>query len=58
MLQVNREVGTTITVDLEHNLISAVNGQGPSLSITFSMNEFDRDLVLAGGWLAYADQKY
>ena len=52
------EVGTTITVDLEHNLISAVNGQGPSLSITFSMNEFDRDLVLAGGWLAYADQKY
>ena len=48
----------TIRVDLEHNLISAENQQGNSLSITFSMNEFDRDLVMAGGWLAYADKKY
>ena len=49
---------TVIRVDLEHNLISAENEQGNSLSITFSMNEFDRDLVIAGGWLAYADKKY
>ena len=48
----------TIKVDTEHNLISAENQQDNSLSITFSMNEFDRDLVLAGGWLAYADKKY
>jgi 3-isopropylmalate/(R)-2-methylmalate dehydratase small subunit len=48
----------TIKVDMEHNLISAENQQGNGRSITFSMNEFDRDLVLAGGWLAYADQKY
>ncbi len=48
----------TIKVDMEHNLISAENQLGDSLSITFSMNEFDRDLVLAGGWLAYADKKY
>jgi 3-isopropylmalate/(R)-2-methylmalate dehydratase small subunit len=48
----------TVKVDMEHNLISAENEQGKSLSITFSMNEFDRDLVLAGGWLNYADQKY
>jgi len=48
----------TIKVDTKHNLISAENQQGNSLSITFSMNEFDRDLVLAGGWLAYADKKY
>ena len=47
-----------IRVDLEHNLISAENEQGNSLSITFSMNEFDRDLVMEGGWLAYADKKY
>ena len=47
-----------INVDLAHNLITAENEQGNSLSITFSMNEFDRELVMAGGWLAYADKKY
>ncbi len=49
---------TTIKVDLEHNLITAENVQGNSMSIAFFMNEFDRDLVMAGGWLAYADCKY
>ena len=48
----------TIKIDLEHNLITAENEQGNSLSITFSLNEFDRELVMAGGWLAYADSKY
>ena len=48
----------SIKVDTEHNLISAENQQGNSLSITFSMNEFDRELVQVGGWLAYADKKY
>jgi 3-isopropylmalate/(R)-2-methylmalate dehydratase small subunit len=49
---------TTVKVDLEHSLISTENEQGNSLSISFSINEFDRDLVMAGGWLTYADQKY
>ena len=49
---------TTITVDLEHSLITAENAQGKTLSLSFIMNEFDRELVQAGGWLAYADQKY
>ena len=48
----------TIKVDMEHNLITAENDRGNSLSITFSLNEFDRELVMAGGWLAYANQKY
>jgi 3-isopropylmalate/(R)-2-methylmalate dehydratase small subunit len=48
----------TIKVDMEHNLIIAENEQGNSLSITFSLNEFDRQLVMSGGWLAYANQKY
>ena len=47
-----------IKVDMAHNLISAENETGSSLSIAFAMNEFDRELVLAGGWLAYADKKY
>ena len=48
----------TIRIDMEHNLITAENEQGNSLSIAFSLNEFDRELVMAGGWLAYADSKY
>jgi len=48
----------TIRVDMEHNLIIAENELGSSLSMAFSLNEFDRELVMAGGWLAYADSKY
>ncbi len=48
----------TIKIDMEQNLITAESGRGNSLSITFTMNEFDRELVKAGGWLAYADSKY
>jgi 3-isopropylmalate/(R)-2-methylmalate dehydratase small subunit len=48
----------TIKVDMERSLIIAENEPGNSLSIPFSMNDFDRELVMAGGWLAYADQKY
>ncbi len=48
----------TSRIDIKHNLITFENEQGNSLSITFSLNEFDRDLVMAGGWLAYADKKY
>jgi len=29
-----------------------------SIHLSFELNQFDRDLVEAGGWLAYADQKY
>jgi len=48
----------TIRVDMEQNLIIAENELGSSLSMAFSVNEFDRELVMAGGWLAYADSKY
>ncbi|KPK00590.1 MAG: 3-isopropylmalate dehydratase [Desulfobacterales bacterium SG8_35] len=47
-----------VNVDLEHNLITAENDKGNSISLTFSLNEFDRELVAAGGWLTYADNKY
>ncbi|MFC1837346.1 3-isopropylmalate dehydratase small subunit 2 [Thermodesulfobacteriota bacterium] len=48
----------TITVDMAQNLISAENQQGNTISISFAMNEFDRELVITGGWLVYADKKY
>ena len=49
-----------IDVDLEKETVTATEVDGEKRSITgaFSMNQFDRQLVKAGGWLAFADQKY
>ena len=46
----------TISVDLEHGKLSARGNK--ELTFEFYLNDFDRELVMAGGWLAYADQKY
>lgn len=49
-----------ITVDLDNQLISAtVEGDdGDAVQCGFEINPFDRELVSAGGWLAYAAEKY
>jgi len=47
-----------ISVELEQNQITAGNSQGERKQFPFELNPFDRELVLAGGWLSYADQKY
>ena len=49
---------TVVRVDLEQNQIVAENAQGKKRVVQFKLNSFDQELVLAGGWLAYADQKY
>ena len=49
--------GLKVAVDLEHNLLTAANREH-ELTFTFALNPFDRELVLAGGWLPYADKKY
>lgn len=49
--------GLTVAVDLEHNVLTAAS-VGREVSFTFTLNPFDRELVLSGGWLAYADSKY
>jgi 3-isopropylmalate/(R)-2-methylmalate dehydratase small subunit len=49
-----------IQVDLDKTeMIASSNdpAQGP-ITCSFLMNPFDRDLVAAGGWLAYADKKF
>jgi len=48
--------GATVSVDMDKETIIA-RGNG-EFTCTFTLNSFDRDLVLAGGWLAYADKKY
>jgi 3-isopropylmalate/(R)-2-methylmalate dehydratase small subunit len=47
-----------IQIDLEQNLLSAEVEEGQGLECRFTMNPLDKALVAAGGWLAYADQKY
>lgn len=45
-----------IMIDLDKSQVIA---KGVSdMVYPFTLNSFDRDLVIAGGWLAYADQKY
>ena len=46
----------TISVDVAKGTLTAKGTK--EVTFGFDLNLFDRELVLAGGWLAYADQKY
>lgn len=51
-------LGRDVYVDIDIKKCRLVaRGKGKA-TCDFQLNPFDRDLVLAGGWLAYADQKY
>jgi 3-isopropylmalate/(R)-2-methylmalate dehydratase small subunit len=45
-----------VHVDIGNKVITARNGQ--ERTFAFSLNPFDEELVKAGGWLAYANEKY
>ncbi|MFO8112832.1 MAG: 3-isopropylmalate dehydratase small subunit [Desulfosalsimonadaceae bacterium] len=47
----------TIAADLEKGVLQ-VASEGKTAEIGFSISEFDRALVKAGGWLEFADEKY
>jgi 3-isopropylmalate/(R)-2-methylmalate dehydratase small subunit len=51
----NKEV--TLSVDVEKEIIS-VKSDGKEENIKFDLQGFDKDLVIAGGWVDYVDQKY
>lgn len=44
-------------VDMDNETISFTGG-GKKESFSFELNKFDRELIMAGGWLAYADSHY
>lgn len=46
-----------IAIDVERQQIT-VTGGGKEERFSFEVSPFDRALVLAGGWVDYADQKY
>ncbi len=48
---------TTVAADLASGILHFSSG-GKTNEIPFSISEFDRALVEAGGWLEFADNKY
>jgi 3-isopropylmalate/(R)-2-methylmalate dehydratase small subunit len=46
-----------IEVDVEQQQVT-VKGGGKQESFAFDVSPFDKALVLAGGWVDYADQRY
>ncbi|MDR2550882.1 MAG: 3-isopropylmalate dehydratase small subunit [Desulfobulbus sp.] len=47
----------TVAVDLEGEKLTASTG-GAAVECAFTLNPFDKKLIGAGGWLAFADAKY
>ena len=45
-----------IAVDVENGKLIATGNK--EVSFDFTLNAFDKELVMAGGWLAYADKNY
>ena len=50
----------TVEVDLQNGIMTAKSDDQvqKTFSCSFQLNEFDKSLVGAGGWLAFADQRY
>ena len=46
-----------VKTDLEAGVFT-ISGGGRQQEIPFAVSEFDRALVTAGGWVAYADANY
>ena len=48
---------TLLKTDLEKNIFIITANQ-QHLEVSFSISDFDRALVMSGGWVEYADSKY
>lgn len=47
-----------VTVDLEKEQVIATSSTGETAVCDFTLNPFDKKLIEAGGWLAFADANY
>ncbi len=52
-----REHETTVIMDFESSRLK-VSSVSAEKEISFTLSEFDRSLVRAGGWVEYADTRY
>lgn len=49
----------SVEVDLAaQSLLITTDKDEPAKTFSFELGSFDKDLILAGGWLAYADKRY
>lgn len=48
---------TYLETDLENNVF-IISADGHHQKVSFSISDFDRALVMTGGWVEYADAKY
>ncbi|MDD2365975.1 MAG: 3-isopropylmalate dehydratase small subunit [Desulfuromonadaceae bacterium] len=51
------DVDAEMTIDIENETLT-MHGGGKQKTFKFEISPFDKALVLAGGWVDYADQKY
>lgn len=51
------ETDAAMSIDIESGTL-AISGGGKKVSFSFEISPFDKALVLAGGWVDFADQKY
>ncbi len=51
------DVETSVQTDLKKNMFT-ISGNDKTEEIPFSISDFDRSLVEAGGWVGYADKHY
>jgi len=51
------DADTTMDIDIEGQTLT-VSGGGRQKTFTFELSPFDKALVMAGGWVDYADKKY
>jgi 3-isopropylmalate/(R)-2-methylmalate dehydratase small subunit len=51
------DADATISIDMEAQTLT-MSGGGKSKTFSFDISPFDKALVMAGGWVDFADTKY
>lgn len=51
------DADATMSIDIQAQTLT-VSGNGKQTSFNFELSPFDKALVMAGGWVDYADKKY
>ena len=52
------DLNLAVDMDNEKVIVSSNDSSQKNLECSFSLNAYDKNLVNAGGWLAYADANY
>ena len=53
----SNDADAAMSIDIEAQTLT-VSGGGKQKTFSFDVSPFDKALVMAGGWVDYADQKY